>query len=165
MTDRTVLVVDDEEGIREILKQALESRVPQARVITASSGDEALRILDGTRVDLVISDFKMPGITGIEFLTRARDRSPLAPRIMMTAYSDESIAVDAINRARVERFLTKPFEIGEAISAVKDILARSSAEVQRQQAFARSLDTLRRQSQAASVADGEPRGTGQPPAQ
>lgn len=156
MVNRTVLVVDDEEGIRETLRQALSSRVPNVCVMTAASGDEALSIMQQEPVDLVVSDYKMPGITGIEFLTRARSLSPRAPRIMMTAFADEKIAIDAINSARVDRFLQKPFEIGEAIKVVGDLLASAHAESQRQVAFARSLETLRLKANAVGLdaADG-----------
>lgn len=82
-----VLLVDDEPDILESFQSLMEYRLG-ATVLTAPSGPRALEILRTTSVDLVVSDFKMPGMDGLAFLTLARQLRPDAPLVLMTAFPD-----------------------------------------------------------------------------
>lgn len=105
---RTVLLVDDEPDIRESLKAFLEARLPGLRVLTCASGTEALRTLEHEAVDLIITDYRMPGMDGLEFLRQAQRVAPRVPRIMVTAYPELELAMRAINEGGVQKFVTKP---------------------------------------------------------
>lgn len=117
-----VLVVDDEPDVLASVGRWLASAVAGVEVATASSGEEALRILGERRVDLILSDYDMPGLDGVLLLTQARQRAPRVPRVLMTAYADERVAIRAINEGDVERFLRKPLELGALSSLVEELL-------------------------------------------
>lgn len=136
---RRVLIVDDEDDIRGSLKDLIESASPGTECLTAAGGPAALEILDTTRVDLIVSDFKMPGMDGIEFLTAAGQQAPHVPRILITAFPDLQVAVRAINEAGIENFFTKPLDPEEIVRVVEDTLAAKDAQVQRERALARAL--------------------------
>src|SRR5437016_821422 len=90
---RKILVVDDDAGQRSLLNSFLSS---QGFVITvASSGEQALAVLDSEAVDMMISDVRMPGISGLETLRRARTRHAKLPVLLVTAYADIRDAVGA----------------------------------------------------------------------
>lgn len=118
----TVLLVDDERDILDSLKTLLENAVSGVRCETAESGAQALEILKKGGIDLIVSDFKMPGMNGLAFLEQARKIAPEVPRIMMTAFPHLEVAVAAINEARVEIFLTKPMDPDKFIEVVQETL-------------------------------------------
>jgi CheY-like chemotaxis protein len=120
-----VLLADDEPDILESVRDILENLVP-ARCVLATSGAEALELLGRQPVDLILTDFKMPNLNGIEFLERARQRCPDVPRILMTAFPDLEVAIDAINHARVEAFLTKPLDPLQVVERVRQALASAA---------------------------------------
>jgi C4-dicarboxylate-specific signal transduction histidine kinase len=93
-------------------------------VITARGGEEALELMRTHEVGVVVSDQRMPWMSGVELLERIRVEFPDTVRILITAYSDAHVAIDAINRGRVRRYLTKPWEPGELKAEVTDGLER-----------------------------------------
>jgi putative two-component system response regulator len=103
----TVLVVDDEEDIVDSLYRAFRK---DYRVVTATSGEAAVELLNSQSVDLVISDQRMPGMTGDEVLRVARTVQPEAVRILLTGYSDLESLVKCVNEAGIYKYLTKPWE-------------------------------------------------------
>ena len=111
MAGESILVVDDEEDILLTLRAFLEG-VMGAKVVTARSGAEALEKMAKAKepFDLVISDYRMPAMDGLHFLRRAGEMRPEAPRVLLTAYPDTRLAIDAVNQARIVRFLTKPID-------------------------------------------------------
>ncbi len=119
---RTILVVDDEPDILQSFKDLLEQALPGIRVATARSGTEGLDQLAERSVDLVMSDFRMPGMNGIEFLVEARLRYPTLPRIMFTAFDDEHLARQAETDAVVDGFLSKNVGPAEMIRTVAALL-------------------------------------------
>jgi two-component system, NtrC family, response regulator PilR len=118
-TMEKILVVDDEESIVDVLSIMLEQEGYQP--LTASGGDEALRLLEQERVDLVISDMKMSPMHGLEFLQKARDVDPEITAIMMTAYASIENAVEAMRQGAFE-YVIKPFKIDELRMLVRRAL-------------------------------------------
>src|SRR5688572_448358 len=102
---RRILVVEDEEDIRELLAQLLASSLENVIVESRSDGPSALRAIAANPPDLIITDYKMPGMNGLDFLAHVRLQLPNVPAILITAFPDLEIAVRAINEARVQSFL------------------------------------------------------------
>lgn len=141
---QTILLVDDEEDIRESLKALFETCLEGVEVRTAPSGQDALDQLDRELVDVIITDYKMPGMNGLEFLQRAQKKAPTIPRILVTAFPDLEIAIRAINEANIENFFTKPFEPDQVLNVVRQLLHEQRVQEMRNRSFARSLDVVRR---------------------
>jgi response regulator RpfG family c-di-GMP phosphodiesterase len=120
---RTVLFVDDEQPIRSALERMYLER-DDVRCLFAASGQEGLEIMEQETVWVVVSDYLMPSMRGIEFLSKVKARWPHTIRIMMTAYADLSIAVDAINKSEAFRFVTKPWNNQELMETVDEALMR-----------------------------------------
>jgi len=114
-----ILVVDDEQSVVSALKRELKSVAP---VLTALSPDEAKKILTSQTVALVISDYKMPGKDGVTFLSELKDLSYEPVKILLTAFSETEIVIDAVNRAGVFYFLRKPWNATELQVLVKRAL-------------------------------------------
>lgn len=141
---QSILLVDDEADIRDSLRMLIEASIEDVDVVTAESGTAALDALARQPVDLIITDYKMPGMNGLEFLHRAQKTSPKTPRILVTAFPDLEIAIKAINEAGIENFFTKPFEPEQVLAVVREILREQKAAAMRNLSFARSLDVMRR---------------------
>jgi len=123
-----ILVVDDEPDIVASLKDVLEAHLGEVKVLTAASGKAGLAMLKNeTAVDLIISDFRMPGMDGLEFLTKCREAAPGVPRILITAYPELDAAVRAINEAQIQNFLTKPIMPEALMQAVNAALVKGRA--------------------------------------
>ncbi len=140
----TILVVDDEPDILESLSDLFAAALPGIQVRTANSGAAGLKVLGEGAVDLILSDYKMPGMNGLQFLEEARKIAPQVPRIMMTAFPDLEIAISAINEARIETFFTKPLDPDKTVAVVKGMLDSRKAKGSRDQALSRAMDELRR---------------------
>ena len=113
----TLLCVDDEANILSSLKRLF--RPTGYRVLTAPGGAEALAILDREEVDLVISDMRMPGMSGAELLAAVRSRRPDTVRILLTGFADMSSTVEAINQGQLHRYIAKPWDDGEVLLVVR----------------------------------------------
>ena len=120
-----VLLVDDEPDILISVKALLESAIPNLKVIMAPSGRVGLELLDKERIDLIMSDFKMPGMDGIEFLYQARRLHPKIPRVMVTAFGSEELARRAVTDAFVGAFLSKGGDPEQLVEGVSRLLAYS----------------------------------------
>ena len=114
-----VWIIDDEESIRTICTSALEDLF---NVESFSSASEALLALNSTTPDLIITDIKMPGMSGLEFLDKVSEKFPNLPTIIITAHANIDNALSAYKGGAFE-YLTKPFDINEirklAIKATK----------------------------------------------
>ena len=115
-----VLLVDDEPSVLSSLKRLLRSTGYQ--VLTAESGALALDLLASTRVDLIISDMRMPYMSGAEFLARAQTLYPDTMRILLTGYSEIELVVRAINEGGVYRYLNKPWDDEDLLLTVAQAL-------------------------------------------
>jgi two-component system, probable response regulator PhcQ len=106
----TVLYVDDEEMALKYFTRAFDNRFP---ILTAVNAAEGYRLLEENRerIGLVITDQRMPGEKGVQFLERARQLHPRAIRILTTAYSDLHVAIEAVNSGAIYKYVTKPWDI------------------------------------------------------
>ena len=105
---RTLLLVDDEVNVVASLKRLL--RRDGHHILSANSGAEGLEVLAKNKVDVIISDQRMPGMTGVEFLREAKLRYPDTIRIVLSGYTELQSVTDAINEGAIYRFLTKPWD-------------------------------------------------------
>ncbi|MBU0483136.1 MAG: response regulator [Proteobacteria bacterium] len=107
---KKILVVDDEEDIIWSLKEFLVNKELQAEVFTASSGEEALEKLAQERIDLVITDIKMPGMSGLDLLVEIKNRFPYIVVIIMTAFPSSDFKRESLLKGGLY-FIEKPFDI------------------------------------------------------
>lgn len=114
----TLLLVDDEENILKAIRRALRSI--NVNVLMATSGKQGLEFLSQQTVNLIISDMRMPEMTGAEFLSQAAQLYPEIPRILMTGYSDMESTVQAINDGKISNYLPKPWNDDALKSIVAD---------------------------------------------
>jgi DNA-binding NtrC family response regulator len=115
-----LLIVDDDEGMRENLAELFESLGYAVR--TAANTPEALGILEAADVDLLLTDYKMPGPTGVELIVAARKRRPGLRAVLMTAFGDSLTELDSARRGAIG-CLNKPFEADEVVAFVEKVLA------------------------------------------
>ncbi len=106
-----ILVIDDEENILKSLKRIFINDTFD--VATTTNPDEAMAILSREKIKVVISDHRMPTISGVEFLRRVKEQFPDIVRILFTGYADVSAAEEAINVSQVYRFINKPWNVSE----------------------------------------------------
>lgn len=107
-SERTLLLVDDEEEIGAALARLL--RPYGYKILRAKSGREGLVLLTGCEAGVVVSDQRMPEMSGVEFLTQVKELYPHAVRIVLSGYADLDSVTDAINRGAIYKFLTKPWD-------------------------------------------------------
>ena len=119
---RSVLIEDDEVDIVESLACLLEAGIENVSVHTASSGAAGLEILQRVDVDLVISDFRMPGMNGAEFLQRAGTLAPRARRMLISAFPESTLREHGADRVQVDMFLHKPMEVDELLAGARRLL-------------------------------------------
>lgn len=113
-----ILCVDDEANILKSLHRLFLSQ--KIRLLQATSGQQALELMQKEKVNLIISDMRMPNMTGAEFLAQAAKLQPDAYRILMTGYSDLASTVNAINLGKIHRYIQKPWDNTELLSQVDD---------------------------------------------
>lgn len=114
----TIMLVDDEENILRSLQRLLMDE--DFDIETATSGEAALEKLQTlVNVGLIVSDQRMPGMNGAEFLGRSRDICPHAQRILLTGYSDINATIEAINTGGAGRYLSKPWDDDELTGAIR----------------------------------------------
>ena len=137
---RTAIVtVDDDAGVSRAVARDLRRRYgEQHRIVRAESGDAALGALRemrlrGDEVAVIVADYRMPGMNGIEFLERAMDLYPAARRVLLTAYADTGAAIDAINVVDLDHYLLKPWDPPEEklYPVVDDLLSKWHEEERR----------------------------------
>ena len=114
-----LLLVDDEERILSALQRTL--RREGYEILAANSVDRALAILDEGTVDLILSDFKMPGMTGLELLLEARRRHPRIACLLITGWS-RAVTPEELEAAEVATLISKPWEDSVLKAALRDAL-------------------------------------------
>ncbi|MFN0301534.1 MAG: response regulator [Burkholderiales bacterium] len=111
----TILFVDDEEAVVKTLRAIFRF---DHNVLTATSGAEALELLKIRDVHVIVSDQRMPGMSGLQLLTKVREASPNTIRILLTGFSDLAAIVGSVNEGEVFRFISKPWNHAEIKSIV-----------------------------------------------
>ncbi len=140
-----VLIVDDEKNILEALKRALSDE--PFEVVTATSGSEGLALLEAHPVKVVISDQRMPGMSGSDFLQLVRNRFPETVRIMLTGHASLDAAMRAVNYGDIYRFFTKPWNDLELIQTIRAAVEKYDTEAENR----RLLLTVKRQADELSA--------------
>ena len=126
---RTLVVVDDDELVLSSLR-SLFSLETDYSLFTFSDPHEAAEKIKTERVDLIVSDFLMPTMSGIEFLKLARNLQPEAPRILLTGFADKANAIRAINEVGLYHYLEKPWDNEELLILVRHALEEKSLRQQ-----------------------------------
>jgi CheY-like chemotaxis protein len=114
----TLLLVDDEPSVLSSLKRLL--RRENYRILAADSGEAALKLLAENEVGVILTDQRMPGMTGTELLARARAMHPRAVRMVLSGYTGLDSITEAINRGEIFKFLTKPWDEMELLDAIRE---------------------------------------------
>ncbi|HYT00572.1 MAG TPA: response regulator [Thermoplasmata archaeon] len=117
---RSILIVDDDDGVRENLAELFD--VVGYRVITAANANEALDHLGQESVDVLLTDYRMPGPNGVELIEAARRAKPGLKAVLMTAFGDSFTEIESVRRGAIG-YLNKPFEADEVTGLVDRILA------------------------------------------
>jgi thioredoxin reductase (NADPH) len=145
VSNPVLLAVDDDPGVRSAIQRDLREHyddddVPDDRqyaVMSVDSGAAALDLIGRLaarhqRVALVLSDERMPGMSGVDLLTKVREITPDTKRVLLTAYADTDAAIGGVNRARLDLYLTKPWNPSELFSPLDDLLAAWRADYRQQ---------------------------------
>jgi two-component system, probable response regulator PhcQ len=138
MTSR-ILLVDDEPNIISSLQRVLLEEPYE--IISAGSAEEGMKLLETTRFKVVVSDERMPGMGGAEFLSIVRNSYPETVRILLTGYASLEAAMAAVNGGEIYRFFMKPWDDLELMLAIRSAIERYDLEVENR----RLLAIVRRQ--------------------
>ena len=124
-TNKKIWILDDDKSIRWVLQKALEKH--NYDVVAFGNTNEAINHFNHDMPDLIVSDIKMPGETGLQFLEKVKGKFPDIPVIIMTAFSDLDSAVDSYSQGAYE-YLPKPFDIDNAVSLINSAFKDKSNE-------------------------------------
>jgi len=129
--DINVLLVDDEEMVLNSIRGFFELETDY-NLFTSTNPTEAISILVDTPMNVIISDYLMPDMNGIEFLIEAKNKQPKATRIMLTGYADKENAIRAINEADIYQYIEKPWDNDQLLIVIKNAIERTDllAEIQ-----------------------------------
>src|SRR5262245_19159816 len=123
-----ILIVDDDSGQRSLLDSFLQTQ--GFETVPVSSGERALEVLRQGDFDLMISDVRMPGLTGLETLRRARQEHAVLPVLLVTAYADIREAVGAMRDGALN-YLAKPIDLDELLASVRQATGLAEAPAER----------------------------------
>jgi signal transduction histidine kinase len=112
----TLLIVDDEADVLESLRHQFHRSY---RVLTSLAGKDAIQILENDDVELILSDQRMPGMTGDQLLRRARELKPDAVRMLFTGYADIQAVISAVNEGHIFRYILKPWDTAELEAIIR----------------------------------------------
>ncbi len=125
----SVLLVDDESNILKSLTRLFKK--DGYKMFSAESGEQALELVKSMDFDLVISDMRMPGMSGVELLENVKTHSPNTMRILLTGFADISSIVDAVNKSGIYRYVAKPWDDQDFRLTVKSALKQKFLECER----------------------------------
>ncbi len=149
--DHTIMIVDDDEKVLDSLKRTF-TRLGY-NVLVAKSGEEGLDILRSENVGLIISDIRMPTMSGIRFLEKTKEVAPDAVRIAITAYADIQAAADAINNVDVSKFILKPWDRYHLEKVVRQGLKHYDTVRENKRLYMLSLEQNEELAKKAAAAD------------
>src|SRR3954453_15776789 len=144
----TILVVDDEADVVKSVKDLLRL---DYRVLGTTRAAEAMEILEKEEVHVVMTDQRMPEVTGVELLSPVRGEHPDAIRLLFTGYADIRAVIDAINQGNVYRYITKPWDPDELQTVIREACQRYDLLVERK----RLLEILQQQNRELERANAE----------
>ena len=147
-----ILLVDDEPEILFSLRGLLRREFD---LHTAQSGAEALDILHRQPVHVIMTDQRMPEMTGVELLTRAKGACPRAIRVIFTGYADLKAVIDAVNRGEIYRYLTKPWDPDDLCALLHQACDHYEEVAERERLLADSRAVV---AQGLALAEGQDRG-------
>lgn len=127
-TKINILYVDDEMNNLVSFKATFRMKY---NIFIASGGEEAIKILDENEMHIIITDQRMPGMTGVEFLERILEKHSDPMRILLTGYSDLNAVIDAVNKGKIFHYLSKPWneeELDSTIQRAFDIYSKRKEE-------------------------------------
>ena len=129
--EHTVLFVDDEVNILKALQRLL--RMEEMNVLSASRASEAMELLEKHPCQVVVTDQRMPEMSGVDLLAKVREHHPDIVRMMLTGYTEMNVAVEAINRGEIYRLITKPWNDDELRATIRQAFdhADLKAEIKR----------------------------------
>src|SRR5262245_8579244 len=142
----SLLVVDDEPDLVQTVRDLLRF---EYRVLGATRAAEGLRLMEQEPVHVVMSDQRMPEMTGVEFLRILRQRYPDTVRLLFTGYADINAVSDAINQGNVYRYISKPWEPNELRAVLKQAVEYYDLNVERKRLLG-ELQEKNRQLEAAN---------------
>jgi len=118
--EASLLVVDDDEHVRRALKRVLK-RAP-CQLLEAPDADTALGLLAVEPVHVVVSDYRMPGMSGVEFLRLVKERWPRVQRVLLTGQADTAAIEEAVNQSEIFRFIWKPWDDAHLLLTVQSAI-------------------------------------------
>ncbi len=118
--ESTLLLVDDDEHVRRALQRVL--RRARCKVVDARDGPSALEIMERQPVQVVVSDYRMPGMSGVELLRTVKDRWPRVQRVLLTGHADSSAVEEAVNQSEIFRFIWKPWDDGHLLITIQNAI-------------------------------------------
>ena len=139
--DVRILVVDDEPDILSSLTRFLHLRLRHATVTGAAGGGEAIELIDAERPDVVLSDYRMPHVSGLDVVRHAHDAG-VAATMMITAYPDVDLARRALLDGHIVRFFVKPPDPAQIAASVQSVVDDLRAGMTRQAAFDRARSAM-----------------------
>ncbi len=117
-----ILCVDDDKNVLHMLARIFKGC--GYTILQATSGEEGLDILEQEKVQVVMSDYRMPGMNGVEFLKQVYKRWPQIVRIVLSVYTDTHVVIPAINEGHIYKFITKPWNVEELKVSISNAIER-----------------------------------------
>jgi signal transduction histidine kinase/HPt (histidine-containing phosphotransfer) domain-containing protein len=134
----TILLVDDEPNILRALDRLLHK--DKYRILTAACGKEAVAVVEQNSVDLIISDLRMPGMSGTEFLQIAAEIEPAVPRILLSGQRDLDLAIRAVNEGQISQYIEKPWDPHALRVTIQQMVEKRFTDLHSQQLAGKIAD-------------------------
>jgi DNA-binding NtrC family response regulator len=136
-----VLVVDDVPQILEFFENvASKMKVSPFTLVTRSDPRAAMQLIEETDFDVIVSDFRMPHVNGVELLTRARSLAPAGRRVLMTGYNEIPVTKEALKGAQIDAYLQKPLAAQEIVLLLWGLIAAEPVALEEYRKEARLLE-------------------------